>query len=182
LLNGAAASVGGEPPDTNFELAVQAAGSMADYALRAGHAATLLMPESGWRPVRLTPDAKGHDRLLEILAGATPRGSSQLGPALRTLLAEGRLLERTRLLTLVVLSLDRGLVRVLVALRQQGLRVSVVHVAAGSFVSAAPTAESLSLGLSLSAAGVGYLSLGRGDDLRAALSVRTVDLRTQALP
>ncbi len=181
LLNGAAPHVAGELPETNFELAVQVAGSVADYVLRTGQAATLLLPEHEWRPVRLAPDARGHDRLLEILAGAGPRGIAQLGPSLQGLLAEGRLLERTRVLTLVVLSLDRGLVRALVALRQEGLRVSVVHVGAASFASAAPSPESLSLGLALSAAGIGYLALGRGDDLAAALSVRSEELRARIL-
>jgi len=79
LLNGASRQVGGELPETNFELAVQAAGSIADYALRAGQATTLLVPENEWQPVRLAADARGHDRLLEMLAGAGPRGYTQLG-------------------------------------------------------------------------------------------------------
>jgi uncharacterized protein (DUF58 family) len=171
LLNGAEPHVTGEPPETNFELAIQAAGSIADYALRAGHATTLLLPEQHWRPLRLAPDAKGHVRLLEVLAGAAPRGLPQLGGSLCALISGGRLLERTRMLLLVVLALDGGLVRELIALQRVGLRASVVHVAAGSFGSAASAGESSNLRLALSAAGVGYLSLGRGDDLRAALSI-----------
>ena len=167
LLNGATAQVGGEPPRDNFEFAVEAAGSLADYALRTGHATTLLLPENGWRPTRLTPDANGHVRLAEILAGVTPRGLSQLGPALRALVAGGRRPERTRMVILVLLALDDGLVRELIALRREGLRTAVVHVPAGSLV---PAAASSSLGLALASAGVGYLQLGRDDDLHAALS------------
>ena len=55
LLNGAAADVAGELPDTTFEVAVQAAGAMAAYSLRSGHSVNLLLPENGWRPVRLSP-------------------------------------------------------------------------------------------------------------------------------
>jgi len=179
LLNGAAPHVGGQPPETSFELAVQAAGSIADYALRAGHATTLLVPENEWRPIRLAPDANGHLRLLEILAGVTPRGLADLGPSLRALVADPRLFERTRMLTVVVLSLDRGLMRALIALQKQGLRVSVVHVPASSFVPAVSTAESSSLRLALSAAGVGYFAVSRGDDLRAALSIRSEDRRAR---
>jgi uncharacterized protein (DUF58 family) len=180
LLNGAAPGVLGEPPETNFEVAVQAAGSMADYALRSGHAVALLLPENKWRPIRLSPDAKSRRRLLAILAGVTPCGLSQLGPSLRALVADGRPLARTQNLTLVVLCLDRGLVRSLVALQEEGLAVSVVHVADRSLVSAAPTAESLSLRRSLSVAGVHYLALDRGDDLRTALSIRPEGRRAHA--
>ncbi|MGZ4360532.1 MAG: DUF58 domain-containing protein, partial [Gaiellaceae bacterium] len=49
LLNAAPSHVVGELPETNFELAVQAAGSIVDYALRTGHAATLLVPGHEWR-------------------------------------------------------------------------------------------------------------------------------------
>ena len=72
LLNGAAADVAGELPDTTFEVAVQAAGAMAAYALRSGHAVNLLLPENGWRPVRLSPDAKSLRRLLGALAETDP--------------------------------------------------------------------------------------------------------------
>ena len=169
LLNGAAAQVAGQPPHDNFELAVEAAGSLADYALRTGHATTLLLPENGWRPARLTPDAGGHVRLLETLAGVTPRGLAQLGPTLRALIAGGRRPERTRMVILVVLALDDALVRALIALHREGLRAAVVHVPAASFAPAA-AAESSSPGLALAAAGVGYTRLGRDDDLLAALA------------
>ena len=172
LLNGAAPCVLGEPPETTFEMAVQAAGSIADFALRSGHPVTLLLPDNEWRPIRLSSNAESRRRLLAILAGATPRGLTELGPSLRALVADGRRLARTRSLTLVVLSLDRGLVRALVALRGEGLPVSVVHVADRPLVAAGAAAESLDLGRSLSAAGVHYLAVGRGDDLRTALSMR----------
>lgn len=179
LLDGAVAHVGGKPPETNFELAIQAAGSIADYALRSGHATTLLLAEYKWRPVRLAPDARGHVRLLEVLARATPQGLPQLGTSLRALVAGRRLLERTRVLILVVLALDGRVVRELIALRGQGLRTSVVHVAADSFVRATSSVDGSRLGLALSAAGVGYLPIDRGDDLRAALSLRVEDWRAR---
>jgi hypothetical protein len=75
------------------------------------------------------------------------------------------------MLVLVVLAIDDGLVHGLMALRREGLRTSVVHVDAGSFAPAAAAAERASLGLALSAAGIGYLSLERGADLQAALSM-----------
>jgi len=179
LLNGAAPGVFGEPPETDFEVAVQAAGSMADCALRSGRAVALLLPENAWRPLRLSPDAKSRRRLLAILAGATSRGSSQLGTSLHALVADGRPLARTQNLTLVVLGLDRGLVHSLVSLQKGGLPVSVVHVADHSLVPT-PSVESLDLRRSLSVAGVHYLALDRGDDLRAALSIRPEGRRARA--
>ena len=55
--------------------------------------------------------------------------------------------------------------------------VSVVHVADGSAVSAA---EDLSLRRALAAAGVHYLTMGLGDDLGAALSIRAEGRRARA--
>ena len=180
LLNCAAQYVVGEPPETNFEVAVQVAGSIADYALRSGHPVTLLLPENDWRPIRLSPDAESRRRLLAILAAATPRGLSQLGPSLRALAAGGRPNARTQSLTLVVLSLDRGLVRALVALQEEGVPASVVHVAGGPLGAAAATAEDLILRRALSVACVNYLALSPGDDLCAVLSRRSEGRRARA--
>ena len=180
LLDGAVSCVSGEPPETNFETAIQVIGSIADYALRSGHAVDLLLSENDWRPIRLSPDATSRRRLLAILAGAIPRGSSQPGPSLRALVADGRSLARRRDLTIVVLSLDRELVRSLVALQKEGRPVSVVHVADPSLASEASTAPSLNLRRLLSAAGVHYITVGGGDDLRTALSVRHEGRRAQA--
>ncbi|HMK92832.1 MAG TPA: hypothetical protein VK576_07520, partial [Thermoleophilia bacterium] len=126
--------------------------------------------------------------LLEILAEVRPRGVLPLSGSLRSLLADGRPLAQTRSLTLVVLRLDRELVRMLVALQGNGRRVSVVHVDGASFQEAAnggrppgaakaaprPAAsdEPRRLQVALTAAGIPCLTLRRGDDLRAALSVR----------
>ena len=177
LLDGTASRVTGVPPDTNFELAVQAVGSVADYALRAGRSVNLLLHETGWRQTRLSPDTDGHRRLLEALARATPHTTWQLGPSLRTLLADGGRLPRTRMVTLVVLSLDRELVRPLLALRQKGVHLSLIHAEAGSFAPTPPPRESPELLLSLASAGVLCLTLRRGDDLRSALSLRRAESR-----
>ena len=70
--------------------------------------------------------------------------------------------------------------RSLIALRDEGMRVSLIHVAAGSFAPAASTAassaalaaESQGLMLALASAGVLGLTLDRGDDLLSALSLK----------
>ena len=130
LLDGAAADVAGDGPDTTFEVAVQAAGAMAAYELGSGHSVTLLLPDRGWRPMRLSPDAKGLRRLLGALAETGPNGLSRLGPSLRAIVADRRPNTRSRVVTLVVLKLDAGLVNALVRLRATGLPVSIVHVVA----------------------------------------------------
>jgi len=176
LLEGAASSVVGELPETNFELAIEVAGSIAAFALRTGRGVSLLLHERGWGQERLTADTSGHQRLLESLARAEPHGTLRLGPSLRMLLAGGgsRLraqVLRTHSLTLVVLSLDRELVRSVIALREEGRQVSVVHVAPDAFTSAPPAAESRNLALALTSAGVPCLTVDRGDDLGGVLSL-----------
>ena len=176
LLEGAASSVVGEPPETNFELAVEVAGSIAEFALRAGRSVSLLLHERDWGQVRLTADADGRHRLLESLARAEPHGTLRLGPSLRVLLASGGSRLRTQVLranslTLVVLSLDSELVRAVIALREEGRQVSVVYVAPDAFTSAPPRAETQSLTLALTTAGVPCLTVNGGDDLGSVLSL-----------
>ena len=167
LLNGAAADVAGELPDTTFEVAVQAAGAMAAYSLRSGHSVNLLLPENGWRPVRLSPDAKSLRRLLGTLAETTPDGLDRLGPSLRAIVSDRRPNARSRVVTLVVLTVDDGLVNALVRLRASGLPVSVVHIVAEP---AADSPRARELRRSLMAAGIRYVPVGRADDLHAVLS------------
>ena len=62
LLDGSADQVVGDPPDTNFELAVRAAGSIADYALRMGRGVSLICHEIERRQVRLTAGRRGTAR------------------------------------------------------------------------------------------------------------------------
>jgi len=172
LLNGAGSQLVGEAPDTNFEVGVQAAGSIADCALRAGHPVTLLLPDDKWLPIRLSPHAESRRRLLALLAAAAPRGLSELGPSLRALAGGARKDARTRSLTLIVLRLDRSLVRAVAALREEGLPVAVVHVADDRRETAASAGEDRDLRRSLVASGVRYLPVSRVEDLCAALSAR----------
>jgi len=188
LLDASSSSVVGAAPDTNLELAVEAAGSVADLALRAGRGVNLLLPQDEWRQTRLAPGADGRGLLLDSLARVSPQRTVRLGPSLRTLLANRGRRWRTEIVTLVVLALDRELVRGVIALRREGLQVSLIHVSAASFLPAAPpsslrdaagpvAAEAQGLSLSLAAAGIPWLTVSRGDDLRSALSLRHTDAR-----
>jgi uncharacterized protein (DUF58 family) len=200
LLAGPAAHVAGELPDTNFELAVQTAGAVAGYALRAGRQTTLLRCEKDWQRLRLAPGAEGQRQLLEGLARVEPHAPMRLGPSLRSLLGGGPRQQRASLVVLVVLSLDRDLVRALAAERREGTPLAVLLVDGASFTPAAaagvrggaaargakvreasPPAASRALLLSLETAGVQTMELVRGDDLSVVLSAWTAqDSRTEA--
>lgn len=185
VLDGTAAGVVGEAPHTSFELAVQAAGSVADYVLAAGRTVNLALHDGRWQQANLAPDINGHRRLLDALATVRPNARAPLSAALLNLGDGGGRLAPTRTIVLVALSLDRDLVRAVLALHRQGLRVSLIHVVAGSFVAPASgprrTAspppgrdDGPELLLALAAGGVVCLSLQAGDDLRASLSLASV--------
>ncbi len=133
LLDGTAAQVVGTPPDTNYELAVRAAGSIADYALRMGRGVTLITHESERRQVRLTPDGGGRRTLLETLAEARPNAMGSLALGLRGLLSDRMAPLRSQSLTLVGMTLDQQMARALVGLREDGVNLNFVYVPGFSF-------------------------------------------------
>jgi uncharacterized protein (DUF58 family) len=175
LLDASADAVVGDPPDTSFELAVQAAGSVADFALREGSEVALLLPDIEWRRLVFSPDGDGRHGLREALARARPSASWRLGASLRALLANGAELARMHTVTLVVLSLDLELMHACLALKEEGLQTSLIHVSGASFAPGAASpaldVESRRLLLSLASAGVPAMTLERFDDLGAALSL-----------
>jgi uncharacterized protein (DUF58 family) len=169
LFNGPKDYVAGELPETNFETGVRVTGSIADAALRGGHRVAVLLPDQAWRPVRLAPGAASRRRLPALLARVRPAGFSQLGPSLRALVAGQRSRTRLRSLTLVVLSLDRALVRAVAALREEGMPVCVIDVRGGRTEAGASAGDD-ELRRALAAAGVAYIVVRGGDDLSAALT------------
>jgi hypothetical protein len=74
--------------------------------------------------------------LLEVLAEARPNASAPLVNALRHLRFEGHHLPRAQSVTVLSLSLDHQLVRMLISLREEGMRLSFLYVVGGSFVDA----------------------------------------------
>jgi uncharacterized protein (DUF58 family) len=191
LLAGTSARRPGTTKHDAFEAAVCAAGSMAGYTLRSGHAVTLLLHEHGWRPLSLTPDAAGRRRLLGALAEVQLGGPIQIGSFLSAI-AGGRGRARHRLLVVVVLELDHELVSALGRLRRQGASISVVHAAyeqapigAARPLGSPTTREAAGRGAdddplapALAAAGVRYVRLGRDDTVRAALADRRPERAT----
>lgn len=175
LFNGPSRTATDGRPDEVFELGVQAAGSIADAALRGGRGVTLLVAAEGWRPLRLAPSAAGRRRLLALLAGLPPGGLLQLGPSLRALVAGPRARARFRSLTLVVLAVDAALARAVAALRDEGLAVCVVHVSAR-----ADGDEDRERRRALTAAGVRVVTVREGEDLGRALAASSMTRRAAA--
>jgi uncharacterized protein (DUF58 family) len=191
LLDGTSAELLGEPPDSNFELALSAAGSVADCALRSGRGVSLICHEQNAREKRLTADGSGRRALLQALAEAQPNASAPLVSALRHLRTDGPHLLRTQSVTVVSISLDRHLVRSLIQLRDDGVHLAFLYVAGASFArrdisavahdihtvdeadggSAGLSTEARALLLSLSSAGIPCVTLSRGDDLARRLSL-----------
>jgi len=134
LLDGTSDQVVGGPPHSNFELAVRAAGSIADFAIRADRGVSLLRHEHSWRQTRLTADGGGRRTLMEVLAEARPNASAPLVNALRHLRFDSQHLLRAQTVTVVSLSLDRQLVRTLISLREGGMRITFLYVVGASFV------------------------------------------------
>lgn len=165
--------VAGTPPETNVELAVQAAGSIADFSLRAGRTVTMLLHQGEWRHDRFTPGVEGRALLLESLARVTPSGSARLGSSLRLVLGrDGRWSQPLGAVVLVVLALGRELEHAVLRLRDDRLQTAVVYVDGSTFEpGAAATREDEPLALTFDAAGVRMVTLRRGDDLAAALTL-----------
>jgi uncharacterized protein (DUF58 family) len=200
LLDGTAERLQGDLPDTNFELAVRAAGSIADFVLRANRGVSLLCHERNWRQLRLTADGAGRRALLQALAETKPNATAPLVNALRHLRTDGPHLLRAQSITIIGMSLDRHLVRALLQLQEDGAKLAFVYIAGASFATrveedkssllpflppspasaGAPTtassgtslsAEARALLLSLSSAGMPCLTLERGDNLVRRLSL-----------
>ncbi len=192
VLDGSADQVVGMLPETNFELAVRAAGSIADYALRMGRGVTLICHEIDKRQVRLTADGGGRRNLLETLAETRADAAAPLALVMRRLLSDRLTPLRSQSLTLVGMTLDAQMARALISLREDGVNLGFVYVPGYSFAggggllpflppreggglsgqdAGALPAEQRALLLKLADAGIRCVTLAQGDDLVRALSV-----------
>jgi len=165
LLDGDAAGVTGTPPDSSFDAAVRATGSIIRAQIRRGRRCVLVLNTAGREAQTVSSDGPEWQHALERLAAAEPDArnpaaallESGVGPAARSLelivvtsRIESRLVNRL---------LERALTRRPVAL---------VHVEAASFAGRPRTREPALL--RLQAAGVPVAVVRRGDDLAAALA------------
>ncbi|MGH3024237.1 MAG: DUF58 domain-containing protein [Gaiellaceae bacterium] len=175
LLDADAATVVGEAPESSFELAVRAAGSILKSHASRGRRAALVVNAA--RPVYQrvhTFDGDWH-RALEILAAVEPDGRS---PLVNVLADEAGPASRAVELTVVTSALSPRLVERLAhrALAHHG--ASLVYVEAASFARPA-AAEQLPVDagaqlLRLQRAGVPVIVLRRGDDLAVRLGAEEI--------
>ena len=142
LLDGTASRLVGETPNSNFELAVRIAGSIADFVLRSGRGVSLVSHERKRRETRLTADGGGRRALLQALAEARPDAPTPLVGSLRHLRSDGPHLLRAHSVTIVSLSLDQTLANAITQLHEDGVRPALIYVDGASFTAATTESES----------------------------------------
>ncbi|HXV96667.1 MAG TPA: DUF58 domain-containing protein [Gaiellaceae bacterium] len=171
LLDADASALVGTAPDSSFELAVRAAGSILKSQASRGRRAALIV--NGLRPVYQRVHSFDGDwqRALEILAAVEPDGHSAVANVLAD---EAGPAARAVELTVVTSALAPRLVERLAHRALGNHPASLVYVDAASFVASPaetplPPAEAAQI-LRLQRAGVPVLILRRDDDLAACLS------------
>jgi uncharacterized protein (DUF58 family) len=174
LLDAEAAAVVGEAPDSTFELAVRAAGSILKAHASRGRRAALLVNSA--RPVYQRVHSFDGDwhRALEFLAAVEPDGHM---PVASLLSDEGGVASRALELTVVTSGLTPRLAERLAHRALARNPVSVVYVHGASFASESrpgTNPEAAAQLLRLQRAGVPVVVLRRGDDLVARLSADSV--------
>jgi uncharacterized protein (DUF58 family) len=170
LLDADAASVVGEAPDSTFELAVRAAGSILKSHASRGRRAALVVSTA--RPLYQRVhsfDGEWH-RALELLAAVEPDGHM---PVANLLADEAGAASRAFELTIVTSALTPRLAERLAHRSLAHHPANVVYVDGSSFAddpAAATASEARAQLLRLQRAGVSVVVLRRGDDIAARLS------------
>jgi uncharacterized protein (DUF58 family) len=168
LLDGDAAGVAGSPPDSSFDAAVRAAGSILRSQVRRGRRTVLVLNTRGRETQSVAGEGPEWERALGLLAGAMPDAQAQAaalldsgaGPAARSLE-----------LVVVTSRLEPGLVSRLLERALSRRPVALVHVDAATYAGR-PSQPQPAL-LRLQAAGVPVAVVRRGEDLAAALEARS---------
>lgn len=162
----------GVPPDSSFDTAVRAAGSVLRAYVARGRKAALATTgtASDVQPCSSESDFRA---VLDALAAVEPDALHGLARSLRT---EAVLAARAGELVVVTAKLEPAAVVALLGVATRRL-VSVVWVDAASFVSRAARADP-SL-LRLSAAGIPLAIVRRGDDLAVALDMPRVEAQAR---
>jgi len=165
LLDGEAASVAGEPPDSTFDVAVRAAGSLLLAQVRRSRRCVLVVNSAARETQEVASEAGDWRRALEVLAAAEPTART---PAFALLESGANAAARALELVVVTSNVEARLVDRLVqrALSRRG--ASLVYVEPSTFAGRPATPEPLLL--RLQSAGVPVAVVRSGDDLRAVLS------------
>jgi uncharacterized protein (DUF58 family) len=168
LLDADAGAVVGTPPDSSFELAVRAAGSILKAHASRGRRAALIVNSArpGYQRVH-SMDGDWH-RALELLAAVEPDGHT---PLANLLADEAGAATRALELTVVTSALTPRLAERLQQRAAAHHGATLVYVDGASFNGhEKPSAEATALVLRLQRAGVPVAVLRRRDDLTAKLS------------
>ena len=175
LLDGDATAVVGSPPDSSFDAAVRAAGSILRAQMQRGRRCVLALNTAGRELQAVSSDGTEWRRALELLAAAEADAHR---PA--AALLESGISPAARALELVVVTsrIEPALVDRLLERALTRRAVALVHVEAGSFAGRSRRPEPALL--RLRAAGVPIAVVRRGDDLTAALAGVTVGERAHA--
>jgi uncharacterized protein (DUF58 family) len=165
LLDADAGAVAGTPPESSFDVAVRAAGSILRAEVRRGRRCVLVVASAVRETQAVGSEGPDWRRALEVLAGCEPTGRT---PAFALLEAGDGPAARALEVVVVTSRVDAPLADRLVqrALSRRG--AALVYVEPASFAGAAPRPEPLLL--RLQAAGVPVAVVRRGDDLASALS------------
>jgi uncharacterized protein (DUF58 family) len=164
LLDGDPAGVTGSPPDSSFDVAVRAAGSILRAQVRNGRRCVLLLNNAGREEQIVSSDGQEWLRALELLAAAEPDGR---GPAAALLRSADGPAARSLELVVVTSRVERSLVDRLLERALTRRPVALVHVEAASFAGRRRGSDPELL--RLQAAGVPIAVVRHGDDLAAAL-------------
>jgi len=156
----------GEPPDSSFEMAVRAAGSILQTHASRRRPATLLSTGQGLASAAVRSTVADLDRAVTALAAAVPDARHGLG---RFLGGDHPKLAGNAELAIVTATLDQAAIAAVLGLCKRHA-VSVVWIDAASFASR-PTRADPGV-LRLTSHGVPTAVLHRGDDLAAALSIQ----------
>ncbi len=170
LLDGDAAGVAGSPPDSSFDAAVRAAGSILLAHVRRGRRSVLVLNTRGRETQSIAGPGPEWERALGLLAGATPDARTQAaglldsgaGPAARSLE-----------LVVVTSRLEPALVSRLVERALSRRPVACVYVDAATYAGRPSTPQPALL--RLEAAGVPIAVVRQGEDLAAALEARLTE-------
>lgn len=165
LLDGDEAGAVGAPPDSAFDAAVRAAGSILLAHVRRRRRAVLVVNA---RAIHTQTVAEGPewDRAVGLLAAAMPDART---PAAALLTESAGAAAHARELAVVTPRLEPQLVGRLMERALARVPVSVVHVDAPTFAGEPPSAQAEAQALRLRAAGVAVAVVRCGDDLRDAL-------------
>jgi len=168
LLDGDRAAVAGSQPNSSFDAAVRAAGSILHAQIRRGRRCVLALNTAGRETQAVSSDGPEWHKALELLAAAEPDAHR---PAAALLESGVSPVARSLELVVVTSRIEPGLINRLLERALTRRAVALVHVDAASFAGRPRRPEPALL--RLQAAGVPIAVVRQGADLAVALAGAT---------